>query len=120
MKIFLENKKRFSGTGLSYPFLELGEPFHVYLKHCSCCNTFIVGYAINNKLFREEEEKKIKEICKSGKIKHKISPSHLLHKELILYDLPEKRDTFHLLTKIDEILGLPIEKLDETKLPLFF
>ncbi len=98
MKIFLENRKRFFGTELSYPFLELGEPFHVYLKHCPCRNTFTVGYVIKNRFLKEGEEKKIQEICKSGKVKHKVSffePFNTI-REVVFYDLPEKIDTFRL------------------------
>lgn len=111
MKILLENKKRYAGTKLEYPYPEVDGVFNVAIVHHPHNDTCCVRYLANKGNLKEKKEK-IEEICRSAKISHGFGN---LEKKLFLHTLPVNYESLYFLTIIDKHLGLPVAELDENK-----
>lgn len=114
MKMFLENRE-YVGNILSYPYKNENGRFEAIVCNRSetlCCIT----YTAKHGPFGNGEEEEISKICNENKIRHSFDEAR---NAVTLHRVPVNKSTFYILAKIDRVLGLPTEKLDETKLPPF-
>lgn len=110
MKIVLQDKKKYRGTGVEYPYPEAGKRFKVILRYHPeddvCCITYIA-----NKGDFGEAKKKIEDLCMIFDIKYKFIHSRKVE-ALHLHHLFVDERSLEILMDIDETLNLPRPQLE--------